>query len=400
MNEHIKKITCLTDNYPDGQKIYGVAVEYDCVIDAERLTCACYEVVGRQVIRVSAQDNTVVVLLNIKDPKASVIPEPEPVRGGPGDGLPKGPPKLPEAYRRPREVSVIQKEAVYSRQGTVIPGSDEIMTSTFAREPVIEEFRQFTFKGLCYSLYTPKSQEDGVDYPLIVFLHDAGPCGSDPKLTLSQGNGAVSWAASEWQKEHPCYVLAPQIPRGVRLTGDDFHTSEEIYVLKELIDNVADRYNVDKARIYATGQSMGCMAFCEMNILYPDYFAASLLVAGQWSPERMAEKCADCRFWILVSGHDARAFPGMNAVTERMEVSGAKIGRYIWNAKSTQEQFDVLIAKALEDDANIRYTVFEGSSVVPEDKDDNPATNHVCTWPVVYGINGLKRWLFCNRKEL
>lgn len=412
MNSHIKSVTCLTENFPNGQKICGAAIEYDCAIDAGKLTDAAYEVVGRRITQVSVQGNAVVLALDVKDPKASVIPGPEPFKGkpggpggpgggpgGPAGGPPKGPPKLPEAFRRPREVSVIQKGDICSLKGDIIPGSDEVMVSTTASEPIIEKFQQFTFKGLGYNLYIPEHQEDGVSYPLVVFLHDAGPCGDDTKITLSQGNGAVSFAAPEWQKEHPCYVLAPQIPRSVKLTSDNFRTTEEIYTLKAMIDHVSDSYSIDKTRIYATGQSMGCMAFCELNILYPDFFAASLLVAGQWSPERMAEKCVDCKFWILVSNHDERAFPGMNAVTECMEAHGAKIGRYTWNAKSTQEQFDALTAAAMGDDVNIRYTVFEGSSVVPEDEDDNPATNHVCTWPVVYGIDGLKRWLFSNRKE-
>ena len=403
MNKHIKAITCLTDNFPDGQKICGAAIEYDCAVDAGKLAGAGYEVVGRRITQVSAQGNTVILALDVTDPKASVIPGPEPIQGkpggpgGPAGGPPKGPPKMAEAFRRSREVSVIQKGDVFSQRGDVIPGSDEVMASTAASEPIIEKFQQFSFRGLGYNLYIPAHQEAGTDYPLVVFLHDAGPCGDDIKITLSQGNGAISFAAPEWQKEHPCYVLAPQIPRSIKLTSNNFRTTEDIHTLKAMIDDVIDRYSIDKTRVYATGQSMGCMAFCELNILYPDFFAASLLVAGQWSPERMAEKCTDCSFWILVSNHDERAFPGMNAVTECMEAHGAKIGRYSWNAKSTQAQFDNLIAAAMEDDVNIRYTVFEGSSVVPEGKDDNPATNHVCTWPVVYGINGLKRWLFSNR---
>jgi len=157
---------------------------------------------------------------------------------------------------------------------------------------------------------------------------------------------------------------------------------------------VAEHHAVDKKRIYATGQSMGCMAFCELNIRYPEYFAASLLVAGQWSPERMAERCCEKKLRILVSEHDKKAFPGMNAVTDAMEAAGARIGRYKWNAKSTKEQFDKLCADAVKEDLNIRYTVFDGSSVVPEWKDDNPATNHVCTWAVAYTIEPLMQWLF------
>ena len=411
MNEYIKHLTCITDNYPDGQKICAARIEYDRPIDGAKLDAAVFQVTERHITGVRAEGNAVIIDLDIRDRKASIIPEPD----GPGPGGPKGPggpggsggpggkppmgppPNLPAVSRQPREVCVIQQGAVYGADGTVIPGSEDVLMSTEAVEPIIEDFQQFEFGGLGYNLYTPK-QEPGKTYPLVVFIHDAGPCGDDTKITLSQGNGAIVWAKQSWQAEHPCFVLAPQIPRGLKLTADSFKAADEIEIIKSMIDDVAARYAVDADRIYATGQSMGCMTFCELNIRYPDYFAATLLVAGQWSPERMAENCCGCKLWILVSGHDAKAFPGMNAVTQAMEAAGAKIGRYVWDAKAAPEVLDAAVEQALKDDVNIRYTAFEGSSVVPPWKDDNPATNHVCTWPVVYGIDGLKRWLFSCRR--
>ncbi len=405
MNEHIKNIICVTGNYPHGQKICGAKIVYDCEIDPSKLEEGSYEVIGRTIASVSVSGNSVLLELSLADKSASIIPPPPPFKGkpggpgGPGGMPPKGPPPdLPAATRLPRELRVKQKKDIYALDGTSIPGIDAEMLSTEAYEPVIEDFIKSEFKGIGYNLYCPKNAKAGEKYPLVVFIHDAGVCGADTRIALSQGNGAITWAKPEWQREHPCYVLAPQIPKGVKLTNDEFRASEEIYKLKEMIDFIAEGYEVDKNRIYATGQSMGCMAFCELNILYPDYFAASMLVAGQWSPERLAASCAGNKFWILVSNHDAKAFPGMNAVTEAMEKAGAKIGRYVWNAKSSPAEFDAHVAEALKDDVNIRYTVFEGSSVVPEWEDANPASNHMNTWPAAYEIDGVKRWLFSCSK--
>jgi len=400
MNEHIKHITCVTDNSPYGQKICAARIEYDKELMSGQLDAGLYEVPGRRITGAFAAGNTVTIELELMDDAAYIIPQPKgpgPKPGGPGGPGKKpmgGPPKLPAVSRRPRELCVIQKGALTAADGTDIAGSEAVLKSDLVYEPVIEDFRQYEFEGLGYNLYIPKNLEAGKAYPLVVYIHDAGPCGDDTKITLSQGLGAIVWATDEWQETNPCYVLAPQIPRHVKLTRDDFQTSEEIEVLKCMIDDVAEHHAVDKKRIYATGQSMGCMAFCELNIRYPEYFAASLLVAGQWSPERMAERCCEKKLWILVSEHDKKAFPGMNAVTDAMEAAGARIGRYKWNAKSTKEQFDKLCADAVKEDLNIRYTVFDGSSVVPEWKDDNPATNHVCTWAVAYTIEPLMQWLF------
>lgn len=144
---------------------------------------------------------------------------------------------------------------------------------------------------------------------------------------------------------------------------------------------------------------MGCMASCELNIRYPDLFAASLLVAGQWDPEKMAQRCNQNKLWILVSEHDMKAFPGMNAVTDAMERSGAVIARHRWDGAASPEALSQQARADGESTANVHYTVFNGSSVVPDGISDNPGTNHMNTWRVVYTIEGLKDWLFSCRKQ-
>ena len=394
----MKKLICVTDNYPDGQKICAARLVYDRAIDPLKIERDTFEAEGRSITGFSVTGNTVILDLDVRDNAAGLIPEPPHPPRKPGEKPPEGPPiHMPPAVRKAVEVKVKQCGDVYALDGTVFPGNDEFAVSTESIEPVVEDFKQFEFKGIGYNLYTPDNP-DGDKLPLLVYIHDAGPCGDDTKICLSQGSGAVTWAAPEWQEKHPCYVLAPQIRRGVHLTNDRHEADPMIYPLKELIDHVAENGTVDRDRIYCTGQSMGCMSFCELNILFPEYFAASMLVAGQWDSVRMGERCAKCKFWILVSNHDEKAFPGMNAVTEALEKNGAKVGRYVWNAKSSRREFDELVLEALKDDVNIRYTVFQGSSVVPEGREDNGGSNHVNTWPVAYGIDGVKEWLFSVRR--
>lgn len=408
MSQHILNVTCLTDNFPDGQKITGAKIQYDRPIDGRWISAAMYRVADRRINSVSVDNDTVTLDLDIKDKEAPIIPPPggpqrkpgEPKPGGPKNGPDKGPPTdIPPASRKAREVTVYQVSEVKAMDGTLLPECEEGIKSTNAYEPIISDFIQGEYEGLPYNLYIPKEYDGTNALPLVMFIHDAGPCGPDPKITLSQGSGATSFASPEWQAEHPCFVLAPQIDRHIRLTGGDFKTSPELLTIKALLDQVVEKYGVDKKRIYTTGQSMGCMASCEMNIRWPDYFAASLLVAGQWSPERMAEKCTGCKFWILVSEHDARAFPGMNAVTEALEKEGVKIGHYWWDAKEGPEKLTQCAYEAMKDDVQMRYTVFHGSSVVPADRDDNPGTNHTSTWNVVYPIKGVREWLFSNVKD-
>ncbi|HHU22852.1 MAG TPA: hypothetical protein GXZ52_05465 [Clostridiales bacterium] len=392
----IINVTAVTGNYPDGQKIDRALVTYDCRLNAN-VPAAAFHVADRTITGIEVDGDTVTIFLNPREEAAGLIPKPPPRKLKPGEKA-GGPPRdLPPAARRPVQITVTQKEPIGAADGGVIAPDGAIHVSNRAIEPIVEDFAQFEFNGIPYNLYTPRNLEPGRLYPLVLFIHDAGPCGPDPKITLSQGYGAIGFAEPSWQEKHPCFILAPQIDRHIHLTNDDFTCSKEIFDIKKMVDFVADSNPIDKNRIYATGQSMGCMASCELNILYPDYFAASLLVAGQWDPVRMGQYCSRNKFWILVSEKDAKAFPGMNAVTEALEANGAVVARYRWVGSAGADILTELAREAMKDNANVRYTVFVDSSVLPEGAEDNPGNNHIHTWPVVYPVVGLKEWLFTQR---
>ena len=400
MSDHVEKILCITDNFPDGQHITEARIIYDIPLDKDRITPAAYRVKNRRITGFACEGQTVTLKLDISDPASYLVGGPDsddPPKAHfpkPGDkDEDKGPPTdIPPAVRKPVQVEVMQKTPVTAADGSIIE-SFGYMLSTESVEPVVSDFIQCEYKGIPYNLYIPEGWEDR-EMPLVMFIHDAGPCGPDPLITLSQGSGAVCFADPGWQSEHPCFVLAPQIDRTIRLTGPNSACAPELYTIKEMLDDVIERYHVDRKRVYTTGQSMGCMASCEMNIRWPDLFAASLLVAGQWSPERMAESCTGCKFWILVSENDARAFPGMNAVTAALEEKGVSIGHYWWDAKEGPEVLTEKAYEAMQDDVQMRYTVFYGSSVVPANCWPHPGSNHVSTWNRVYPIKGVREWLF------
>ena len=397
---NILHVTAVTGNYPWGQFIDRAVVTYDCVLSND-VKASDFAVDSRTVTGVRVEENTVVLFLgNVREQAASLFP-PMPPHPKPKPGeKPGGPPRnMPPTKLLPIQVTVTQTAVIRAADGSDIEPDGVAHISDRAVEPIVEEFVQGEFNGIPYNLYSPKNMEEGERYPLVMFIHDAGPCGPDPKITLAQGNGAISFADPAWQNEHPCFVLAPQIDRHVHLTNDDFTCSKEIYDIKTLLDYIVESNPVDSDRIYTTGQSMGCMASCELNMLYPDLFAASLLVAGQWNPEGMARAYNGNKYWILVSEHDAKAFPGMNAVTDALTEVGVDIAKYRWDGKASPEELTRLARKAtVENDVKVRYTVFNGSTVVPEWEEDGPGSNHVNTWPIVYGVAGLKEWLFAQSK--
>ena len=378
MGAEILSVTAVTDNFPDGQKITAAHVKFSGEIHPESL-----RVVGKTVTASRVEGDTVVQEL---EPTGLIPPPPKPPKGAGGPPPQrKGLPNLPPAVRLPVEVTVEYEGVCYRSERTI--------------EPVVEDFRQHQLNGMWYNLYIPKLEE-GKTYPLVLFIHDAGACGADPKITLSQGNGAVSFAAPVWQEKHPCFVLAPQVdkfPYGP-MTDDEFNVTADFDRVKNILDYVLEIYPVDRSRVYTTGQSMGCMASCELNIRYPDLFAASLLVAGQWSPEKMAASCSMNNLWILVSEGDRKACPGMTAVTDAMEKAGATVLRSRLDGTKTPEELTILARQETAKQGNVRFTVFEGSSVLRDFTDPNPGAHHMATWPVAYGIEGLKEWLFSNAK--
>jgi len=266
----------------------------------------------------------------------------------------------------------------------------------------VRNFQQFRFSDpengitLKYNLYTPKDYDANKSYPLVLFIHDAGVVSNDPKVTLIQGLGAVIFAAPSEQAKHECFVLAPQYPTVI--VNDHSEAKPHLDVTVNLVKAVAKQFSIDQNRIYTTGQSMGCMTSIEMMVRNPDLFAAALLVAGQWDPARMSV-LAKSNLWIVVSEKNLKAFEGMNASMSVLEAAGAKISRATWNGRASAAEFAVFVQNMISKDSNIKYTVFENGSVVPEGLPNNHLNNHIYTWEVAYTIEGLRDWLFTQTKS-
>ena len=112
----------------------------------------------------------------------------------------------------------------------------------------------------------------------------------------------------------------------------------------------------------------------------------------------MAASCPMNNFWILVSEGDRKAYPGMTAVTDAMEKAGATVLRSHWDGTKRPEELTALAYEEMAKQGNVRFTVFEGSTVLRDFSDPNPGAHHMATWPVAYSIDGLKKWLFSNAK--
>ncbi|WP_051742241.1 PHB depolymerase family esterase [Streptomyces xylophagus] len=314
------------------------------------------------------------------------------------------------------QATVIQTGTVTTTGGsTYAADSAAKVTTSRTVNPVVDDFKQFTFqdpktgKSLPYNLYIPKGydKDDKDDksgksgtaksYPLVLFMHDASVVSTTVKATLVQGLGAVCWAGPEDQAVREAFVLAPQYPSVV--VSDDYKPTAYFDATANLVEELTSRYRIDADRLYSTGQSMGAMMTLGLNIKYPDLFAASFVVAGQW-PAAQAAPLAKKNLWITVSEGDTKAYPGENAITKVIEQAGTKVARATWNGRSTAAQFATDVEELEAKGTTVNYSAFlKGTTLTATQAAQNPnALEHNSTWPIAYTIEDIREWIFKQRR--
>lgn len=370
-------VTAVAESRPDGERITQAIVEFEKTpTDVLGLGVSGRTVTGRFV-----QGNVVTLILSEEDENAFVIPKPERSPGGPRPG---GRPVIPERRRGPVSVAV------------TLPGTSLQARSTKAIEPVIDDFVQGQYRSMLYNLFTPKNRVAGEKYPLVLFIPDASANGSNPLIALSQGIGATVWADPEWQADHPCYVLAIEVPKSVHLVNDGNQAAPELEDITALLNQVMRENDVDADRIYITGQSQGCMAACELNLRYPNLFAASLLVSGQWDLEQMST-LTNKKFFIGLSEGGPREYPFMQAWTARLRNAGADVKELRLNFRDGWTVNEEKVRAV--GDAQVVYVVWEKATAFPDDGVEHPQmAHHNRGWELTYQLRSAQEWLFRQKK--
>ena len=391
--------TAITQVFGDGVRLTDIAVEYNQTVSTGQFTAKDFAVEGRTITNVFVSHSAslekaetghfVIVQLSPDDanlslsemiPMANATVRPKPTDGG-----------KPWVSGDKPATNLIYKDPT----ATIKADGAKLSTSA-VKNLIVDDFQQLTFddpetgKSLRYNLYVPQNQGDKL-LPLVLFMHDAGVTSEFHRATLLQGLGAISWASPEDQAKRPCFVLAPQFDEII--VDDKSQASSMLETTIHLIEALRKQYNIDGNRLYATGQSGGCMMTIAMNIKYPDLFAACFLVAGQWNPELVAP-LAKKKLWILVSADDLGAFPGENAITEKLAQEGAKISRDIWDARWNADEYRFAYDKIVAQGNPINYTVFAKDTVFLPNADKKGASGHRNTWRVAYTIEPIREWIF------
>ena len=395
----IRNVTSVTEVFGNGQQITHIIIEFNDKVVNSQLSRDTFSVPGRTVEKVYSNTQPektnivkdgkyVIIELNPKDKEASLR-----VEGGSEIGF-----QMKKATSK-----ITQKEDILFTNGKKMEKSIAILENNKTKNLVVENFKQFVFKdprtgtSVKYNLYIPKNYDRNKKYPLVLFMHDMGVLSEDTKTTLLQGNGAVSFATPEEQLRHEAFVLAPQYSRQVVDDNGDI-TSDLEATVNLVREYLPSKYSIDTKRIYATGQSMGGMMAIVMNSKYPDLFAASYLVACQWDDKEVAPMAKN-NLWILVSTGDAKAYPGMNAITSELIKMGGTVTREAWKGDYAEGQFLESARRLAAQKTNIKYTTLEKGTNPYLPKEANPGSEHSGTWKIAYSIPGIKDWMFSQTKQ-
>lgn len=260
------------------------------------------------------------------------------------------------------------------------------------------KFQQFSFADpdtgyeLAYSLYIPEDYDGTQEYPMILFIPDSTGAGKTAKQIVEQYYGAVVWATEEDQAKHPSFVLVPAFSETV--VDDNWNASAQVETAVKLISQLQKDYAIDENRLYTTGQSMGCMTSLYLNSKYPDLFAASLFVSGQWDVSVLKPLEGESFFYITAGG-DSKASGGQDEVMTMLDADGVAYSYGRWNAQDSAEEQADAVEELLAQELPINMIRFETGSVF---KEGESGMEHMASFNYAYKLTAVRDWIFLQSK--
>jgi len=221
---------------------------------------------------------------------------------------------------------------------------------------------------LLYRLLKPIDYDPNKKYPLVVCLSGSGGRGTDNIKQIAGCWPAQILSKQENRKKYPAFVFVPQCPPGFdwgrsfkdgkrggrsKPGGSDLPGVDTLVF--EIIKALEDEFEIDKRRLYVTGQSMGGFGSWHFILTHSITFAAAIPICGGGNPD-LAQYIVDVPIW---------AFHGQKDETVPVDFSRNMI-------------------EAIKDvGGNPRFTEFQDAG-------------HIC-WPLAFDTPGLLDWLFAQK---
>lgn len=167
-----------------------------------------------------------------------------------------------------------------------------------------------------YVLYVPRDYQPETRWPLIVFLHGAGECGTDGLLQLAAGlPPAIVKRPGNW----PFLVLIPQKPD--RRSAWEDHDA----ALMAMLERTQHDYAVDDRQRFLTGLSQGGHGTWVLGARHKELWAAIAPVCGYGDPQAIGKDLATMPLWAFHGDADkAVSVQQSKALVAAVQAAGGK----------------------------------------------------------------------------
>lgn len=233
------------------------------------------------------------------------------------------------------------------------------------KESVMKMKRAVAGHQLSYLLQGPVGEKPEKGWPLLLFLHGYGECGDDIDKVRKHGPPKLNGTFSELAG---CVIVSPQCPN---------NSWWRVEALKALVEEVVEAHgDIDPARLYVTGLSMGGYGIWSFISHHPDFFAAAVPICGGGNPFNLP----------------ANRPPVKSGIENEFDPDGLKkaAGLPVWTFHGTRDGSVPLaeteaLVKILKNAGSreTRFTFYEGAG-------------HVEAWERAYDDPETWRWLFSN----
>ena len=238
---------------------------------------------------------------------------------------------------------------------------------------------------LPYSVYLPDGYSEGGKFPVVFFIADGSSAGKEPQFSLTQGLGGLVWCKND------CIVIVPAYSEIVLDDHNGFVESAYVELTARFVKWAVKNYSVDESRVYATGQSMGCMTWLVLAARYPELFTACMFVSGQWDINALKGLIGQ-KFVYIASAGDPKASAGLNEVVEMFaRDSEVEIVEYR-NVNAKSSELPILQAQP------VNFVMFRKGTTLPESA-EGEFSEHMTSFDYAYRIEAARNWLLSQKKE-
>ena len=264
---------------------------------------------------------------------------------------------------------------------------DDVLQSLIASKA--SKFRVETYSdditglAISYNIYIPDDYSSEKKYPAVFFMADASASGKSPEYSLTQGYGALVWPDD-------CIVIVPTYPVMILDDHEGFVITDYVRLTERFVRWAVQNYSIDTSRVYATGQSMGCMTWLILSSQNPGLFTACLFVSGQWDITAL-QGLREQKFVYAASLGDDKASKGQQEVIDMFTADNIP---FVWYRNIDAKNPSVSIPASQAQS----FITFTAGTTLP-DKTEGRYSEHMTSFDYAYRMQAVRDWLLSQRKE-